>query len=89
MLQYSITIGYVSARIMYWMWCWSLATVAGAIPLRNPGSKDIRMVGVTDPQTGLQFFELSHEWGHGVPSMPGSLSSVRGASGVPERGGLR
>ena len=29
------------------------------------------MPGVTEPATGLQFFELSHEWGHGVPTMPG------------------
>jgi kynurenine formamidase len=26
---------------------------------------------VTDPYSGLQMVELSHEWGHGVPSMPG------------------
>lgn len=26
---------------------------------------------VTDPYSGLQFLELSHEWGHGVPSYPG------------------
>ena len=26
---------------------------------------------VTDPYTGLQMVELSHEWGHGVPSYPG------------------
>jgi len=25
----------------------------------------------SDPATGLQFVELSHEWGHGTPSMPG------------------
>lgn len=25
----------------------------------------------TDPYSGLQLFELSHEWGHGVPSYPG------------------
>lgn len=25
----------------------------------------------TDPYSELQLFELSHEWGHGVPSMPG------------------
>lgn len=29
------------------------------------------MPAVGDPVTGLQFFELSHEWGHGIPSMPG------------------
>lgn len=29
------------------------------------------MSAVTDPATGLQFYELSHEWGHGTPSMPG------------------
>lgn len=26
---------------------------------------------VTDPYSGLQMVELSHVWGHGVPSMPG------------------
>jgi len=26
---------------------------------------------VTDPYSGLQLFELSHPWGHGVPSYPG------------------
>jgi kynurenine formamidase len=26
---------------------------------------------VTDPYSGLQLVELSHEWGHGVPSYPG------------------
>ena len=26
---------------------------------------------VTDPYLGLQLVELSHEWGHGVPSYPG------------------
>lgn len=25
----------------------------------------------TDPYSGLQFIELSHSWGHGVPSYPG------------------
>ena len=30
------------------------------------------MTAVTkDPYSGLQFFELSHKWGHGVPSYPG------------------
>lgn len=29
------------------------------------------MPAVRDPATGLQFYELSHEWGHGIPSMPG------------------
>lgn len=29
------------------------------------------MPAVVDPVTGLQFFELSHEWGHGVPMQPG------------------
>ena len=28
---------------------------------------------VTDPYSGLQLVELSHVWGHGVPSMPGQL----------------
>ena len=26
---------------------------------------------VQDPKTGLKFYELSHIWGHGVPSYPG------------------
>ena len=29
------------------------------------------MKRVTDPYTGLQLVELSHTWGHGVPSYPG------------------
>jgi kynurenine formamidase len=29
------------------------------------------MPGVTEPETGLVFYELSHEWGHGVPTLPG------------------
>ncbi len=29
------------------------------------------MPAIVDPATGLQFFELSHEWGHGAPSLPG------------------
>jgi len=29
------------------------------------------MTMVTDPYSGLQMVELSHVWGHGVPSMPG------------------
>jgi kynurenine formamidase len=29
------------------------------------------MPGVVEPSTGLEFFELSHVWGHGVPSQPG------------------
>ncbi len=29
------------------------------------------MAGVTEPDTGLVFYELSHEWGHGVPTLPG------------------
>lgn len=29
------------------------------------------MPAVSDPVTGLEFFELSHEWGHGVPMQPG------------------
>ena len=28
---------------------------------------------VTDPYTGLELFELSHVWGHGVPSEPGQV----------------
>jgi len=27
--------------------------------------------GTTDPYSGLKAFELSHVWGHGVPSLPG------------------
>ncbi|GIX13229.1 MAG: cyclase [Paracoccaceae bacterium] len=29
------------------------------------------MPAVADPATGLEFYELSHEWGHGAPSLPG------------------
>lgn len=29
------------------------------------------MEAVTDPYSGLQMVELSHVWGHGVPSLPG------------------
>jgi len=29
------------------------------------------MPAVTDPESGLAFYELSHEWGHGVPMQPG------------------
>ncbi len=29
------------------------------------------MTMITDPYTGFQMVELSHEWGHGSPSMPG------------------
>lgn len=29
------------------------------------------MTMVTDPYSGLQLVELSHEWGHGAPSYPG------------------
>jgi kynurenine formamidase len=29
------------------------------------------MAGIAEPATGLVFYELSHEWGHGVPSLPG------------------
>lgn len=29
------------------------------------------MPGVTEPETGLVFYELSHEWGHGAPTLPG------------------
>lgn len=29
------------------------------------------MAFVVDPQTGLEFYELTHIWGHGVPSYPG------------------
>ncbi|MFH1833452.1 MAG: cyclase family protein, partial [bacterium] len=35
----------------------------------------------TDPRTGLQMVELSHPWGHGVPSMPGD-SDVKMTRGV-------
>ncbi|ATN36947.1 cyclase (plasmid) [Rhizobium sp. ACO-34A] len=30
----------------------------------------------TDPYSALEFVELSHEWGHGVPSMPGTPDVV-------------
>ena len=29
------------------------------------------MPGVTEPETGLVFYELSHEWGHDAPTLPG------------------
>ncbi|MBT3991754.1 MAG: cyclase family protein [Rhodospirillaceae bacterium] len=29
------------------------------------------MAHAVDPQSGLQLYELSHVWGHGVPSVPG------------------
>lgn len=29
------------------------------------------MSGITESATGLVFYELSHEWGHGVPTLPG------------------
>jgi kynurenine formamidase len=29
------------------------------------------MPGVSEPASGLVFYELSHEWGHGVPTLPG------------------
>lgn len=29
------------------------------------------MPATADPETGLLFYELSHEWGHGVPTLPG------------------
>ena len=29
------------------------------------------MAGIAEPVTGLLFYELSHEWGHGVPALPG------------------
>jgi kynurenine formamidase len=29
------------------------------------------MAGVAEPGTGLVFYELSHEWGHGAPTLPG------------------
>jgi kynurenine formamidase len=29
------------------------------------------MPGITEPATGLTFYELSHEWGHDVPTQPG------------------
>lgn len=34
------------------------------------------MTTVTDPYSGLQLVELSHEWGHGAPSMPGQADVV-------------
>ena len=34
------------------------------------------MRSVQDPYSGLQFIELSHEWGHGAPSMPGDPDAV-------------
>lgn len=29
------------------------------------------MTGIAEPETGLVFYELSHVWGHGVPTLPG------------------
>ena len=29
---------------------------------------------VKDPYSGLELIELSHVWGHGVPSEPGQLA---------------
>lgn len=29
------------------------------------------MAGTAEPETGLVFYDLSHEWGHGVPTLPG------------------
>jgi kynurenine formamidase len=29
------------------------------------------MAGAAEPETGLVFYELSHEWGHGAPALPG------------------
>ncbi len=29
------------------------------------------MSGITDPESGLVFYEISHVWGHGVPAQPG------------------
>ena len=29
------------------------------------------MAFVSDPYSSLQYLELSHVWGHGVPSYPG------------------
>ena len=29
------------------------------------------MGGIAEPATGLVFYELSHEWGHGAPALPG------------------
>ncbi|MGN7871133.1 cyclase family protein [Paracoccus sp. 22332] len=34
------------------------------------------MAGVVEAATGLNFYELSHEWGHGVPSMPGDQDVI-------------
>lgn len=34
------------------------------------------MQPVTDPYNGLQFYELSHVWGHGTPSLPGNEDVV-------------
>ena len=31
---------------------------------------------VTDPYNGLVFYELSHEWGTGVPSYPGDADVI-------------
>lgn len=39
------------------------------------------MTMVSDPYSGLRLVELSHEWGHGVPSYPGQ-EDVKMARGV-------
>lgn len=34
------------------------------------------MGAVRDPATGLEFYEIGHRWGHGVPSMPGDSDVI-------------
>ena len=50
-----------------------IARPTGREPLTKigRGQREVSMPGVTEPETGLVFYELSHEWGHGVPSLPG------------------
>jgi kynurenine formamidase len=41
-------------------------------PLKAPTtSREKQVSHAADPYTGLELVELSHEWGHGVPSQPG------------------
>src|SRR5579883_1019704 len=40
-------------------------------PLRRHGLREAIMPGVTEPETGLFFYELSHEWGYNAPALPG------------------
>src|SRR5438045_8939433 len=74
-------IGYVPRR----SWNWRRFRPGFRLPPQAPGNGAAphadrrgrqkrgrqRMAGVAEPGTGLVFYELSHEWGHGVPALPG------------------